>query len=149
MTGTAQLIYGTCVALGDSAALLRGPSGSGKSDLALRFVLGAVAGVEAALVADDQIHISAREGRLIASPPPSLAGRLEVRGIGIVTLPYRREAELRLIVELVELEDVPRFPLERSRSETIAGVALPVLALAPFEASAPLKLQLALQRSAR
>lgn len=147
--GDAQLIYGTCVALGDNAALLRGPSGSGKSDLALRFVLGAAPGIEAALVSDDQIHIVARAGRLVASPPPALAGRLEVRGIGIVSLPYRGEAELRLIVDLIELEDVPRFPLLTPRLEALGGIALPVLSLAPFEASAPLKLQLALQRTAR
>jgi hypothetical protein len=56
---------------------------------------------------------------------------------------------LRLIVDLIELEDVPRFPLQTQRLEPLAGLALPVLSLAPFEASAPLKLQLALQRTAR
>ncbi|WP_088343601.1 MULTISPECIES: HPr kinase/phosphatase C-terminal domain-containing protein [Rhodomicrobium] len=148
MSGQAQLIYGTCVALGESAALLRGPSGSGKSDLALRFVLGMDPVLDAALVSDDQLSVAARGGRLIGSPPPALAGRLEVRGVGIVTLPYRREAELKLIVELSEPDDVPRFPPPKLPTETVCGVALPVLALAPFEASAPLKLRLALQRIA-
>ncbi len=144
MTETASLIYGTCVALGPVAAILRGPSRSGKSDLALRFILDTPSSLGAALVADDQVRVEAREGRLIASPPAVLAGRLEVRGIGIVTLPYAHEAELKLIVDLVESEDVPRLPSESLPTAVICGLALPIQLLAAFEASASLKLRLAL-----
>lgn len=147
MTATGTLLYATCVALGPAAALLQGPSGSGKSDLALRFILQTPPELGAALVADDQVQIEARGGTLFASAPAPLAGRIEVRGIGIVTLPFRSEAELRLIVQLSEPHDVPRLPPELY-AEPLCGVTLPALFLAPFEASAPLKLALALQRIA-
>jgi serine kinase of HPr protein (carbohydrate metabolism regulator) len=147
VTGTSTLLYGTCVALGRTAALLQGPSGSGKSDLALRFVQQTPPELQAALVADDQVQIEARHGTLFASSPKALAGRIEVRGIGIVTLPFRDEAELKLVVQLSEPHDVPRLPAEM-QAEPLCGVALPAIFLAPFEASAPLKLVLALQRIA-
>jgi HPr kinase/phosphorylase len=143
-TATA-LIHGTCVALGRNAAILQGPSGSGKSDLALRFVLRSPAELDAALVADDQVHIEARGGTLIARPPSALAGKIEVRGLGILTLPHRGEAGLKLVVQLAEPHDVPRWPVAQ-QAEPICGIALPLILLAPFEASASLKLCLALQR---
>lgn len=145
MTETTKLIYGTCVALGRTAAILQGPSGSGKSDLALRFAMQTPAELDAALVADDQVRIEARGGRLFASPPQALAGKIEVRGLGIVTLPFRSEAELRLVVQLAEADDIPRLPAEL-HAAPICGIVLPLTHLAPFEASAGLKLRLALQR---
>ena len=145
MTETTKLIYGTCVALGRTAAILQGPSGSGKSDLALRFALQTPAELDAALVADDQVRIEVRNGKLFASPPDTLAGKIEVRGIGIVTLPFRSEAELKLVVQLVEADDIPRLPTALQPAP-LCGIALPLLLLAPFEASASLKLRLALQR---
>jgi HPr kinase/phosphorylase len=151
VTGAApQLVYGTCVALGSVGALLQGPSASGKSDLALRFALQTPPELGAALVADDQVLVSPEEGRLIARPPERIAGRIEVRGIGIVTLPFRAEAELRLLITLVDdFADVPRLPRwgEEDRAQ-FCGLWLPVLAMAPFEASACLKLRLALERVA-
>ena len=150
MTGAApQLVYGTCVALGGVGALLQGPSASGKSDLALRFALRTPPGLGAALVADDQVLISREEGRLVARPPESIAGRIEVRGIGIVTLPVRAEAELRLLITLVDdFADVPRLPRWGEDRTEFCGLPLPVLAMAPFEVSACLKLRLALERVA-
>ena len=145
MTEAPKLIYGTCVALGRTAAILQGPSGSGKSDLALRFAMQTPAELDAALVADDQVRIEARGGRLFASPPQALAGKIEVRGLGIVTLPFRSEAELRLVVQLAEADDIPRLPAEL-HAAPICGIVLPLMHLAPFEASADLKLRLALQR---
>jgi HPr kinase/phosphorylase len=146
VAGAAQLVYGTCVALGPIAALLRGPSGSGKSDLALRFALETPANFHPALVADDQVLIERADGRLLASPPATIAGKIEVRGIGIVTLPHRAQAELRLLIDLSEPDDVPRLPPAGGEAnEAFCGLTLPVLRLAPFEASAPLKLRLALQ----
>jgi serine kinase of HPr protein (carbohydrate metabolism regulator) len=140
------LVHGTCVALGRRGALLRGGSGAGKSDLALRFLsLPAEAGLALSLVADDQVEIAANgEQALIASAPATLAGKLEVRGLGIVTVPHLAEASLVLAVDLVEPGNVPRMPPETAETVSIAGVALPLLRLAPFEASAPLKLKMAL-----
>ena len=144
-----HLVYGSCVALGGVAALLQGSSASGKSDLALRFALETPAELGAALVADDQVLIERDGARLIARPPSTIAGRIEVRGLGIVTLPYLAEAELRLLVRLADdYADVPRLPRWDEESATLCGLPLPVIALAPFEASAPLKLRLALQRVA-
>ncbi len=138
-----HLLHGTCVAIEGAAALLRGPSGAGKSDLALRF-LSSFQAQGAVLVADDQVRIAAVAGRLMASPPPTIAGRMEVRGIGIVSVPHCDEAELRLLVDLCSSGDVPRLPPEPPRQESLLKIALPCLFLAPFEASTPAKLKLAL-----
>ena len=140
------LIYGTCIALGPVAALLKGPSGSGKSDLALRFLFGTPSHLDAVLVSDDQVLIERVGDHLIARPPAIIAGKLEVRGIGIVALPFRAEAELRLIIRLCDPADVPRLPELGEDKAELCGIPLPVLALAPFEGSAPLKLRLALER---
>lgn len=146
MSQDGELIYGTCISLRADAAILKGASGSGKSDLALRFIFGTPAELGPALVADDQIHVVAKDGQLIASAPATIAGRIEVRGIGIVSVPHREQARVRLIVQLVDYDDVPRLPPSPLPSETVCGIALPVLSLAPFESSAHLKLMLALQR---
>ena len=141
-------VHGTCVALQAGGRwrgiLLRGPSGAGKSDLALRLVEGG-----ARLVADDQTAL-ARQGRgLVATPPGTLAGLLEVRGIGIVKLGRAKllaRATVGLLVDLVPPDRIERLP-DPAR-ETLFDVDLPVLALTPFEASAPVKLRLALARTA-
>src|SRR6185436_1391460 len=99
-----ELVYGTCVALGRSAVLLRGPSGSGKSDLALRFLFLARRGPAAleppTLVADDQVRIQREGGRLLVEAPATLRGKLEVRGLGIVEMKSAAEAELVLVADL-------------------------------------------------
>jgi HPr kinase/phosphorylase len=125
-----------------SAVLLRGPSGAGKSDLALRLVDDG-----ARLIADDQTHLAKKGHALIASPPPALAGMIEVRGLGIVKLPRSRlmaMAPLVLLVDLVHAEEVERMP--EPAHETLQDVELPRVAFAPFEASTVAKLHLALAR---
>ena len=140
-----ELVHGTCVAFGRRAALLRGDPGAGKSDLALRFLaLPAEGEARPLLVADDQVWIEAGPAVLLASPPPTLAGKIEVRGLGIVEVPFLAEAELVLVCDLVDAMDVPQMPPESWERTVIAGVAVPSLKLAPFEASAPLKLKMAL-----
>ena len=140
-----QLVHGTCVAFGARAALLRGSSGSGKSDLALRFLaLPSDGGMAPRLIADDQVIVETQAGRLVVSAPDTLAGKIEVRGLGIMTLPHVAQAQLVLIVDLVASDEVPRMPPEPLPRITVLGVSVPNLQLAPFEDSAPLKLKMAL-----
>ncbi|MEM7398073.1 MAG: HPr kinase/phosphatase C-terminal domain-containing protein [Pseudomonadota bacterium] len=140
-----EIVHGTCVALGPCAALLRGKSGSGKSDLALRFLaLPPSEDGGLSLVADDQVCLRMDEEGLIAGPPENLAGLMEVRGLGIQSFPFVDSARLVLVCDLVAALDVPRMPPDPWACATIAGTTLPVIKLAPFEASAPLKLKLAI-----
>jgi serine kinase of HPr protein (carbohydrate metabolism regulator) len=145
-----ELVHGTCVALGRRGALLRGSPGSGKSDLALRFIaLPGEGEAEPHLVADDQVFVTANaDGTLLASPPATIAGKIEVRGLGIVEVPFLAEAVLVLICDLVSGKEVPRMPPDPEERTLIAGVPLPTLKLAPFEASAAVKLKMALLRVA-
>ena len=96
-------VHGTCVAIDGRGVLLLGASGSGKSDLALRLIdRGAV------LVSDDQTELSTAHDLLFASAPATIAGLIEVRGIGIVTLPFVAQAPVALAVRLGE--PVERMP---------------------------------------
>ena len=85
-------IHGTCVALGASGVVLRGPPGSGKSDLALRLIDGG-----ARLVADDRIELDAAAGGLFASAPAAIKGLLEVRGLGAARMPSVEPGRVRLV----------------------------------------------------
>jgi HPr kinase/phosphorylase len=141
-------VHATCVALqaGKSwrGVLLRGPSGAGKSDLALRLIEAG-----ARLVADDQTALIRQGKSLVGSPPGTLAGLLEVRGIGIVKVGRARllaRVPIALLVDLVSPDQIERMP-DRAR-ETLLDIDLPVVKLAPFEASAPAKLRLALMQTA-
>jgi HPr kinase/phosphorylase len=122
-------LHGSCVARDGIGVLLIGPPGSGKSDLVLRLLSR---GFE--LVADDQVDIADN----IASCPAELAGMLEVRGIGIVRLPFRPDARLALIVDLAATPD--RLPMP----DTHPGLGLPLIGLDATAASAPDKVALAL-----
>ncbi len=139
-------VHGTVVALQGRGVLLRGPPGAGKSDLALRLIDRG-----ARLVADDRVELSVRRGRLIAAAPRALAGLIEARGLGVVSVPRRKAAEIVLVVDLVKPERVERMPgSDRGPDRCVlAGLSLPRLRLAPFEATAPIKLRLALERTAR
>jgi HPr kinase/phosphorylase len=132
------LVHATAVAIDGAAVLLRGPPGSGKSDLALRLIDGG-----ARLIADDQAVLLRREGRIWVRAPATIAGLIEVRGVGILRLDPLDEAPLALVVGLIPAAEVERLP--EPRCETIFGLAIPFLALAPFEASAVAKLRLALR----
>lgn len=150
MAGAApSLLHGTAVALAGRAALIRGAAGSGKSDLALRCLAQPASDLipgPAQLVADDQVLAETRGGKLLLTCPDTIRGLLEVRGLGIVTVPAQDEAELELLVDLIAAEDVERLP--DPDCTAILGVRVRRLALYPFEASAPLKLLLALQGAA-
>jgi serine kinase of HPr protein (carbohydrate metabolism regulator) len=143
--------HGTAIAIGGNAALIIGPSGAGKSDLALRCLAVAPTALiphSANLVADDRVHISVADGRLRVAAPEAIRGKLEVRGTGILSVPYVPAAQLALIAELVAPDAVERLPDPPARRD-ILGVSLPVFRFAPFEASAPMKLLLTLAQTAQ
>ena len=116
--------------------MIAGLSGSGKSDLALRMIdRGAV------LVSDDYTILTRVGGELHASAPSSIRGRIEMRGVGLIEMPFVESVPVRMIVTLDE--PAPRFP-EVREERVILEIAIPVVPLAPFEASAPIKLERAL-----
>ena len=135
------LVHASCVALEGSGVLLRGAPGAGKSDLALRLIEDG-----ARLVADDQVALTNSGGVLLAAPPARIAGLLEVRGIGIVSMDFVPRCPVRLVVDLVAPDAVERMPA--AARVTLSGHRLPRIALAPFEASAPAKVRLALAAGA-
>lgn len=130
-----SLLHASCVAIDGRAVLISGESGAGKSDLALRLIdRGAV------LVSDDQVELSAVNGTLYAAAPASIAGKMEIRGIGIVAMSHQSPAPVSLLAELAPFERMP----ER-RHLRLDGVEIPVIALAALESSAPIKVELALR----
>jgi serine kinase of HPr protein (carbohydrate metabolism regulator) len=136
---SAETLHASTVALDGRAVLLTGPSGSGKSDLALRLLdRGFV------LVSDDQTIVRKDADRLLASAPPNIAGKLEIRGIGIVEMERVDKVPLALIVELTS-NQIQRLP-DDSRERPILGVKLPLVTIDALTASAPSKVALALDR---
>jgi serine kinase of HPr protein (carbohydrate metabolism regulator) len=131
-------IHATAVARDGAAILLVGPPGSGKSDLALRLL---DRGWQ--LVADDRVIATPEAGRLMLSAPATLAGLLEVRGVGILPVEAAGRTPARLLVDLAEAPE--RLPEPETRE--IAGVALPLLRLNAFEGSAPIKIERALAQA--
>ncbi|HEX9965196.1 MAG TPA: aldolase [Allosphingosinicella sp.] len=131
------LVHASCVAIGGRAVLLGGRSGSGKSDLALRLVDRG-----AALVSDDYTELRRWGGRLLARAPAAIAGRIEVRGVGIVDLEPVSDVPVCLYADLdARPERLPEAGMIR-----LAGEDIPRVALAALEPSAPLKLEYALVR---
>jgi serine kinase of HPr protein (carbohydrate metabolism regulator) len=135
-------VHGTCVVIGDAGILIRGGSGTGKSNLALRLIDDG-----ARLVSDDQVRLRIRGGAVIASAPDTIKGMIKVNGIGLTRLDDERiagEVPLALLVDLVGADGIDRLP--RPQEEVLMGARLPRIALSPFEASAPAKLRLAAGR---
>ena len=135
MTDSAN-IHATCVARGGQAILLLGDSGSGKSDLALQLI---ERGYD--LVSDDRTEVSVVGRSLVASPPESIAGKLEVRGLGIVEIDYASNIHVALAIELGEPPE--RLP-EAGQVREIAGIAVPLVHIDGRTASAAAKVVLAL-----
>lgn len=136
MTLSSETLHASTVAIDGRAVLIEGRSGSGKSDLALRLIDRG-----ARLVSDDYTVVRRREGTLKASAPTTIAGRIEVRGLGILTVEHLAEAPIGLVVSIGE--PVERLP-EPGGVRSIAGVAIPLVAIDALTASAPIKVEHAL-----
>lgn len=129
-------IHATCVAIDGRAILIMGASGAGKSDLALRLIDRG-----ATLVSDDYTTVRQEGAVLVATPPETIAGRMEIRHIGIVNMPY---AMNRPVALAIRLEDSPERMPDHPALIDIGGVAVPLICLAGREASAPIKVEHAL-----
>ena len=136
-----EKVHASTVAKDGRAVLLTGPSGAGKSDLALRLLDRGFT-----LVSDDQTIVRREGERLIASAPPTIAGKLEIRGIGIVEMQTASDVPVSLLVELTS--EIQRLP-DDSRERPILGISLPLISIDALAASAPAKVALALDRMGR
>ncbi len=133
-----ESIHASSVAIDGRAILITGPSGSGKSDLTLRLLDRGFT-----LVSDDRTLVRRSGDRLIASAPPQIAGKLEVRGVGIVEMEAKGDVPVALVVELTS--DIERLP-DDGRERTILGIPVPIVSIDAMTASAPAKVALALDR---
>lgn len=137
-----QLYQATCVAIDGRAVLIEGPVGSGKSSLALALIdRGAV------LVGDDGVTLDLRpdaafEQRLLASPPPNIAGLLEVRNVGLLRFETAEQVPVALVLRLDR--DAPRF-IETSEKAELLGMAIPLVRLWPDSPTLHLRAETALK----
>jgi serine kinase of HPr protein (carbohydrate metabolism regulator) len=138
LTQTAT-IHASAVLVGPKAVLIRGPAGSGKSQLAFALIERAASGAFARLVADDRAHIAACSGRLLVRPAPALAGLIEVRGLGIRRLPFEALAAVGLLVDL-SAADAARQPSCETFQTVVEGISLRRLAVASGHSPLPLLL---------
>lgn len=134
---TAISVHATAIAINDHGVLLVGPSGSGKSDLALRLIDRG-----AALVSDDVVYVEQNEGKPLLHAAPNIEGRIELRGVGIIEVRHTKNAVMRMVAEMVPPDE--RIPPE-NLSTDIAGYSVPSVKIAALEASAPLKVEYALR----
>ena len=138
-------IHASCVALGVQGVLLLGESGSGKSDLALRLIDDG-----ARLVADDRTELFLRRGLLCARAPKAIEGLMEVRGLGIVALPFRKSTIVRLAVQLDgPFERLPRPRFFGPPQGLESAKPIPLLFLEGRSASTPARIRLALTAFAK
>ena len=135
---SSETLHASCVALDGRAVLITGASGSGKSDLSLRLLDRGFT-----LVSDDQTIVQRAGARLVACAPATIAGKLEIRGVGIVDMPTVGDVPVALIVELTS--EIQRLP-DDNRERPILGVALPLVSIDAMTASAASKVALALDR---
>ncbi len=134
-------IYASCVSWQNKGILFLGKSQMGKSDLCLRLIQD----FDSVLVADDRVDLNVSHETIFASSPRNLRGLLEVRGVGILKLPYNNKCKIDLVVELVSQSDVERMPNDCFWS--YEDIKIPLLRLYAFEASTPNKIIAALNWS--
>ncbi len=129
------LVHGTTVDVKGNGVLIRGKPGVGKSALALQLIdRGAL------LVADDQTLLCCEKGVLMAQPPATIRGMMEVREVGICSFPYQEQSPLRLCVEICDKEISERLP-EPVYIE-YHGVKVPLLRLRREDPLSPIKVEL-------
>lgn len=139
-------VHATSIAINGSAALIRGGSGSGKSDLALRCLMtapNALVDAAAGLVSDDYTELYLDGGTLRARAPAEISDLLEVRGVGLIHCEAVKHARIALIVDLADSAAIERMPLENAEVDVV-GFSFPAIRLCAMEASAPAKLLIAL-----
>lgn len=127
-----ELVHATCLHYRDRGFLIRGPSGAGKSDLGLRLIREG-----GLLVGDDYVWVGAEAGQLYAVAPDAIRGQMEVRGVGIMTVPALRVTTLDYVIDLAPAERIERLP--EPGTAIFDGITLPAYRVAPFEASATAK----------
>ena len=130
-------IHATAVAVDNSGILLCGASGSGKSDLALRLIDRG-----AKLISDDRVIIRKASDLPRLYAPPNIAGKIEIRALGITAIPFEEGVTLRLAVMLDQIPE--RLP-DGWKISVFGGFSIPMLAINGFEASAPIKVEHALK----
>ena len=133
-----KLFHGTAVSYNGSGILILGPSGSGKSDLALRLI-----NEGADLIADDQVLIKLVGKALQLSAPDSISGLIEVRGVGIIKIKPVCYIPLSLIVEIKSGAQLERIPI--MKKDLIEKILIPVIKLDAFEGSAIAKIKILLK----
>ena len=133
-----DLFHGTAVLYRGFGILIRGPSGSGKSDLALRLIDDG-----ADLIADDQVIIKSVGEILQLSSPDKISGLIEVRGVGVVRIKYVSSIPLGLIVDINPRKKLKRMPI--TKKELIGNISIPVITINAFESSAVAKIKVFLQ----
>ena len=142
------LVHGSCVAVGQVGILLLGPPGSGKSDLVLRLIDQPGFGIsceikKAWLIADDQVALRREDDQLIASAPRVIAGKLEIRGLGLVAVAQPGETVLGLAVRLMPFSVIERLPDLLGSLYEVLVKALPLVHVDPAQASAPARVRAA------
>jgi HPr kinase/phosphorylase len=146
MAPAATTVHASAVLVGVRAVLIRGPSGAGKSRVAFDLIQAArTHALFVRLVGDDRVYLEPAHGRLLVRPAEALAGLIELRGVGLLRLPYEPRAVVGLVVDLAAA-DATRMPDLQQRETTIDGISLPRLAVAA--GSAALSAVLALLTSA-
>ena len=146
MEPSQTILHGTCLSVGGQGVLILGDPGSGKSDLALRLIDQKGYGIArlplpSILVADDQVVVKRQGNRLVASAPPVLRGKFEIRGLGIVDMAVQAKVNLKLVVQLRTHAKIERMP--SAAVLKILGVSLPMTEIDPAADSAPARLRAA------
>ena len=131
-------LHATAIAIAGDGVIFTGESGSGKSDLALRLIdRGAI------LISDDRVILEHIDDRISLRGPEKLAGKLEIRSLGIFDFGHVADVELKMEVQLGQ--QVERFPMD-SQQNIFLGKAVPSIRLDAMESSAPIKVEMALQK---
>jgi HPr kinase/phosphorylase len=141
-------VHGTTVSLNGFGVLIRGASGSGKSDLALQLIDTAGTGlsgeaITGVLVADDQTEVFLTNGKVHARPPKTIAGKLEIRGFDVLDVPFMADVRLVLVVDLVPFSQIERLPAPNTLTTELLGQKIPKLDVDAASASAVSRVRIA------